>query len=250
MAIVGNAVTLITLKALIHVTTKPGATVTFKKGSTTMGTKTANASGIAELEVLSGDWGSWSISASWSASGIAEKAEGSVSAFTISAATTYNKTITLKWYLIKNGDFCEGFNTTFAGNNPRSRFEHVNADTDYVWLTNDNQGQTALSSYASGYFTNGISMNDWKTMYISFSGRGESDYMGLVDTASGAEANFTNSVRIVYRQGPSYAGGTGSLDVSGVTGTKYVALRVHATYSAGYSNWPGDLHIYDLYLEC
>ena len=76
MAIVGNAIYVLSTKSLIHVTTKPGATVTFKKGSTTMATKTANASGIAELEVLSGDWGSWTISGSWSASGISNAANG------------------------------------------------------------------------------------------------------------------------------------------------------------------------------
>lgn len=246
MAIIGDALSVLSLKSLIHVTTKPGATVTFKKGSTTMATKTANSSGVAELEVLSGDWGSWTISGSWSASGISNAATGS-SSVTLSEPTTYNVSVPLTWYLIQNGNFT-GFGHKVVGwNGTRSVFEDSG---DYIWLSDDIYAQGANHRYASGYFTNAISVDDWKTMYIDFSGRGESDHMGLVTSTSAQQASFTNSMELVYHQGESYTGRTTkNLDISGVTGTRYVALRVQANYSPGYSNYPGDLRIYNLYLR-
>ena len=242
MAIIGNALSVLTLKSLIHVTTKPNATVTFKKGSTTMATKTANASGIAELEVLSGDWGSWTISGSWSASGISNAATGS-SSVTISEPTTYNVSVPLLWYLIQNGNFT-GFGHKIESYFPRSDFKD---DGDYVWLCYDTYEQTA-NAYASGYFTNGISMNDWKTMYIDFSGKGESAHMGLVTDTSLVQASFTNSKALVSQRSSYSSRGTQSLDISGVTGTRYVGLRVQSFYSE-YRNCPGSLRIYNLYLQ-
>ena len=243
MAIIGNALSVLTLKSLIHVTTKPGATVTFKKGSTTMATKTANASGVAELEVLSGDWGSWTISGSWSASGISNAATGS-SSVTISEPTTYNVSVPLTWYLIQNGNFT-GFSHRIASYLGRSKFDD---DGSYIWLCYDPYEQSA-NAYASGYFTNAISMNDWKTMYIDFEGKGQSANMGLVtDTTWPVEASFTNSVQLVSWLKNYSSRSTQSLNISGVTGTRYVGLRVRTAYGE-FDSYPGALKIYNLYLR-
>lgn len=242
MAIIGNALSVLTLKSLIHVTTKPSATVTFKKGSTTMATKTANSSGIAELEVLSGDWGSWTISCSWSQGGISNAATGSGSV-TLSEPTTYNVSVPLTWYLIQNGNFT-GFSHTIASYLGRSKFDD---DGSYIWLCYDPYEQSA-NAYASGYFTNAISMNDWKTMTIDFEGKGENDDMGLVTDTSLVQASFTNSTRLVQQRSSYSSRGTQSLDISGVTGTRYVGLRVESFYSE-YRSCPGSLRIYNLYLR-
>ena len=248
MAIVGNAISLITLKALIHVTTKPGATVTFKKGSTTMGTKTANSSGVAELEVLSGDWGSWTIDVSWSASGIATAATGS-SSVTISAATTYNVSVTVKWYLIQNGNFCSGFNHTYhATTGTRNEFRD---EGDYIWLTTDTQMQYG-NSFVSGYFTNGIDMGDWNNMYIDCQAIGGNSYAGIVTDTSAGEASFSNSVLTGGTVKAYTARDTKNLSLSGVTGTKYIALRAQSFAvwdSSGVSGSYGAIKVYNLYLQ-
>lgn len=237
-----NAITM--KSAFIKVTTKPGATVTFVKGGTTYSTKTADGSGIAQIEVRFSDWGTFTINGSWSATGISNPATGSGSV-TISSATTYNVTVALKWYLIQSGDFTGFSHTVHGSDHPDFRDEG-----SYVWLSNDVWGNPSLDGYTSGYFTNGIAVADWKTMVIDFEGRGESDHMGLVTETTADAASFTNSVRIVYQKGEGYTTrATQSLDITSATGTKYVALRVHANYSPGYSNWPGDLRIYNLYLQ-
>ena len=230
--------------AFIHVTTKPSATVTFVKGGSTYSTKTANSSGIADLEVPFRDWGAFTINGSWSQSGISNAATGSGSV-TISAATTYNVSVALKWYLIQSGNWT-GFSHTYHGaDHPDFRDEG-----DYIWLSNDVWSNPSLNGYTSGYFTNAISVDDWKTMVIDFQGRGESDHMGLVTDTSQNQASFTNSVRLVYQKGTGYTTrATQTLDITSATGTKYVALRVHANYSPGYSDWPGDLRVYNLYLQ-
>lgn len=241
MAIIGDALSVLTLKSLIHVTTKPGATVTFKKGSTTMATKIADG-GVAELEVLSGDWGSWTISGSWSASGISNAATGSGS-LTISEPTTYNVSVPLTWYLIQDGNF-KGFGHKIESFLSRSKF----ADNgSYIWLCYDEYEQAA-NAYASGYFTNAISMNDWKTLSIDFEGKGESDRIGLVTDITLVEASFTNSKEIVSQRSSYSSRGTQSLNISGVTGTRYVGLRVESFYSE-YRSCPGSLRIYNLYLQ-
>ena len=235
MAIIGDALSVLSLKSLIHVTTKPGATVTFKKGSATMATKTANSSGVAELEVLSGDWGSWTISCSWSQSGISNAATGS-SSVTLSEPRTYNVNVQLTWYLIQNGNFT-GFGHTIASYLQRSKFED---NGNYIWLCYDPYAQAA-NAYASGYFTNA-------TMTIDFEGKGESAHMGLVTDTSLVQASFTNSVQLVSQRSSYSSRGTQSLDISGVTGTRYVGLRVQTFYSE-YRYCPGDLAIYNLYLR-
>jgi len=251
MAIIGNPITLITLKAVINVTTKAGATVTFKKGSTTMGTKTATATtagqGVASLEVLSGDWGAYSISVSWTQSGISTAATGSASV-TVSAATTYNVTANLTWYLIKDGNFCTGFATSVVGPT-RAVFEDSG---DYIRLTMDTYEQPA-NDFASGYFTQGIDMAYWNSMTIDTQEKGQQAWAGLTTDTSAQEASFTNSVQLLPGQQSYYdTRSTSTLSLSGVTGTKYVALRTKGWVyidSGGIQGSAGIIRVWNLYLQ-
>ena len=244
MEIVGNAISLVTLKALIHVTTKPGATITFNKGSTTMATKTADSNGVAELEVLSGDWGSWTISGSWNQSGISTAATGSTS-LTISEAKTYNASMPLRWYLISGGNFSAGFSTSKSGGAGGERGQFKD-NGDYVWLTYDIYTQSANSSI-SGYFTNGIDMTDWGTLVIDSQERGNSSYVGVTADTSG-QASFTASYLLAGQRSDFSSRSTKSMSLSSVTGTKYVALKTSSWYSE-YSSGTGTIRIYNLYLQ-
>lgn len=240
MAIIGDAIKLITLKALIHVTTKPGATVTFKKGSTTMATKTANSSGVAELEVLSGDWGSWTITGSASPS-----ASGSASV-TLSAPTTYNVTLTLTQYIIQNGNFVSGFSHSVnAAGQPHAGASYFSDQGDYIELQTYQGGSNEV---VSGYITTGIDMSGWNTLYIDGCGKGDSGYAGPANNTSDNPPSFSTSVQLFGQIESINSRSTKSLNVSGITGTKYLALRAKAWVwqdeGAG-----GTIRIYNMYLR-
>lgn len=236
-----------TRAAYIRVTTKPGATVTFVKGGTTFSTKTADSSGIAQLEVRLVDWGTFTINGSWSASGIATAATGSASV-TISASTTYNVTVALKWYLIQNGNFCNGFTTTKKSDyGTRTAFED---NGDYVWLTTDIYDNPE-NNIVSGYFTNGIEMDYWNTLYIDSKEKGTS-YVGVTTDTTAASASFTNSLQLCSHIKSFDTRSTKSLSLSGVTGTKYVALRTNGWVSwssSGPDGTGGFIDIWNLYLQ-
>lgn len=246
MTIIGNALKVLSLKAVIRAKTRAGATVTFKKGSTTMATKTADSSGYAELDVLSGDWGEWTVSASWSASGIGTAATGSTNV-TVSAANTYNITITLQWYLIKNGNFMTGFSHKVVGP-VRAAFRD---DGNYITLTTDTQVQLS-NDYAAGYFTTGIEMAFWQSLKVDSQEVGDDAFAGIVTKTTAREADFSSSVKLCSRRKSFTDRATKTLNISGVTGTKYIALQAKAWFyqdSGGPDGSHGEIRVYNLYLE-
>lgn len=254
MAIVGNAIYVLALKALIHVTTKPGATVTFKKGSTTMATKTANSSGVAELEVLSGDWGSWTIT---STSSVATNS----STITVSAVQTYNVSLPLTLWLIQNGNFASGVTHDFASENAVSG--SFNDAGDYVLL---HQGATRPDNWdiITGYLYPAITFDGyWKTLYVETSEKGYcitgAHPIAGITSNSGATSSFASQVQLRSGSGTSRyqknfnSKHTSSLNVSNARGTYKVAFRCamfdyYDSYQAlQYAD--GEIRIWNAYLS-
>lgn len=248
MSIVGKGATVLALRAYINVTTKPNASVSFIKGGTTVATKTADGSGNTSLEVLAYNWGEWTVSVSWTQSGISTAATGSASV-TISEPTSYAVTVGLTWYLIKNGNFCAGFGHKYvATGGARNAFGDYG---DYIWLTTDTASQMS-NTYISGYFTDAIDMDYWNSLIIDCQGIGSSTYGGVVTATSAGEASFTNSVKISGQTKSYTSRSTKTVGLSGVSGTRYVALRASAwSYwdSGGTTGSYGGIRIYNLYLQ-
>ena len=256
MAIVGEALSLLALKALIHVTTKAGATVTFKKGSTTMATKTANSSGVAELEVLSSDWGSWTVDVSWAVSG-AGNATGSTT-FIVSEATTYNKTISLRLWFVKDGDFVSGVSHSFSSEHASSG--SFNDAGDYVNL-HQNADRVDHWDAIAGYLGSAITFDGyWKSLVFETRERGYgvtgSTLAAGLTTGSGASPTFSYYVQLRGNgEHSSYnSKHTSTLNVSSVSGSYKVVVRGAMydhwnQYSSAIISGPCDINIYNAYLS-
>lgn len=239
MAIIGNALSVLALKANIYVTTRPGATVTFKKGSTTMGTLTADGSGHCNLEVLIPNFGSWTVTSTTGSD------TGSASV-TVSDTIQYNVTVAQRKYLIQNGNFIVSGHKVVGKST--SAFEDYG---DYIWLATD-KNLNPDNNVISGYFTAGIDMGYWKTMYIDSQQRGDGAYAGLTTSTSAQEASFTNSVQLCGQRTSYDSRSTKSLNISSVTGTKYIALKVGSWVyidSGGIQGSYGVIRVWNLYLQ-
>lgn len=254
MAIIGDGLLVMSLKSLIHVTTKPGASVTFKKGSTTMATKTANSSGVAELEVLSGDWGSWTIT---STSSVATNS----STITVNAVTTYNVSLPLTLYLIQNGNFASGVTHDFSSDNSGSG--SFNDDGDYILL-----GQRATRpdhwDAITGYLYPAVTFDGyWKTLTVETSERGYcvtgSYPIAGITSGTGVGPTFTSYVQLRSGSGDSRyqtsynSRHTSTLNVSSVRGTYKVAFKACMyDYYDGYQalkHADGNIKIWNAYLS-
>lgn len=254
MEIIGDGLLVMSLKSLIHVTTKPGASVTFKKGSTTMATKTANSSGVAELEVLSGDWGSWTIT---STSSVATNS----STITVNAVTTYNVSLPLTLWLIKDGNFVSGVTRDFASENSGSG--SFNDAGDYV-LLHQTANRPDHWDTITGYLYPAVTLDGyWKTLYVETSEKGycntgECPIAGITSN-SGATSDFTSQVQLRSGSGASRyqksfnSRHTSSLNVSGARGTYKVAFRASMfSYYDGYQalqSADGEIQIWNAYLS-
>lgn len=239
MGIIGNALSVLALKAKILVTTMPGSTVTFTKDEIS-GTVTADESGNCEYEVLIPNFGTWTVTATnGNASGTA--------AVDVTDIIAYSVTVTMRLYFIQNGDFAEWVTRKVVGET-RSVFADKGS---YVWLTTDSV-ENPSNIVASGYFTNEIDMGFWKTLYVDSQEKGQSTHAGLVTGTTLKEASFTNSVRLAGQRESYDSRSTKTLDVTSVTGTRYVALRARGWIlidSGGATGAPGIIRVWNMYLE-
>ena len=248
---------IMTKKATIHVTTKAGATVVFKRNSTTYSTQTANASGVADLTVMYADWsGTWTVDVSWAVSGNGN-AVGSSGSITISAATTYNVSVSLRLWLVKDGNFVSGVSHTYTSDYSASA--SFDDEGSYVNL---HQGATRPDHWDAntGYLGSAITFDGyWKSLVFEtrergYGATGASPIVGLTN-GSGSFPTFQYYAQL--RGAGEYSGynskHTSTINVSSVSGSYKVAARV-AMYD--YYNWAqalvygdGDLNIYNAYLD-
>lgn len=258
MAIVGEAIRLITLKALIHVTTKAGATVTFKHDGTTYATKTADSGGVAELEVISAYWGSWTVDVSWAVSGNGN-AVGSET-LTITEATTYNVSVGLRLWLVRDGNFVSNVSHSF--NSAYSSLGSFDDAGDYVNL---HQGVAANRvdhwDAIAGYLGSSISFDGyWKSLVFDTRERGHgvsgSSLVAGLTTGSGYAPTMSKYVQLRGAgEHSSYnSRHTSTLNVSSVSGSYKVVIRGEM-----YDHWNEwatavisgacDINIYNAYLS-
>lgn len=215
MAIIGEPLSVLALKAKVRVTTKAGATVKLTKGSTTL-TGTASSSGITgtcDFEIGVPDFGTWSISCtSGNATGT-----GSV---TVSDVTDYSVTVVLTLYLIRNGAFTSGISQNHV---PSERW--FKTEDDHLVLQTYQGGS---NEYTSGYLKPATAFGYWKTLYIDSRETGDGAYAGICSTNTAQQASFTKSVQLCSRRDTWDSRHTSSCSVSGVTGNYYVTLRAKA----------------------
>lgn len=213
MAIIGQPLSVLSLKALIHVTTMPGASVKFTHGSISA-TLTANGSGNCDYEVRVPDFGTWSIT---STSGYAS---GSASVNVAAVAVTYNVTVTLIWYFIQNGNWTSGIGHSIVQSGGSGWFKD---DGNYI-LAQTYQGGSNTS--VAAYMTPAVSFTGyWKTLYIDSQQIGDRAYAGVATNTSANPPNFSASVRLCGRIENWDSRHTSSVSVSGVRGSHYLALE-------------------------
>ena len=245
MAIIGKGLSVLALKALISVTTKPGSTVTFKLGSVTMSTQTANSSGVCSLEVLVPNFGTWTISA------VNGTASGSATV-TVSDTVTYSVTVNMVMYLIRNGNFSSGFSHTLVPPTGSTNCGFTD-DGDYIHL------HTLLTNHSwqrcAGYFS-AINFSDgfWKNIVIDYQAEGDPARVGLVSGTPTYDPSYSVYKNLNSRNTNLTARATSTLDISSQSGSKYVTLRAAAwTYEDEWGTvmgWTaGRLYVYNLYLR-
>ena len=237
------------LKAVIHVTTKPGATVTFTKGGISASV-TANGSGVADFEVLSFNWGSWTVT---STSSIASNSQ----TITVSAATTYNVSLSLRLWLVKDGDFASGATHSFSSEHTSSGSFYDSGNDILLRQKADHFG---YSDAIVGYF-NSISFDGyWKTLVMQTKEKGKSvtgkTLIGGLTSGSGTNPTFAYMVQL--RSAGQYSSvqsdyHTSTLNVSGARGTYSVAFRGcmydYEDFEHGIVAVDGDIRIRNLYLD-
>lgn len=213
MTIVGNGISVLALKAKIHVKTMPGATVSFIKGGVTAATMTANGSGNCDYEILVPNFGEWTVSASGGGG------SGS-SSVTVSDVVTYNVTVVLTRYFIKDGNFVSGVTHNHV---PSERW--FKDDGDYVILQTYQGGS---NEYTSGYLSPAVAFGYWKTLYIDSQEVGDGANAGVSSGHSAQQASFSASVQLCSRRETWDSRHTSSCSVASVTGSQYLALRAKA----------------------
>lgn len=235
MAIIGEPLSVLALKAKIKVKTMPGATVSLS-GPGRSGTVTADSSGNCTYEVPVPNFGTWSISAS---SGYAS---GS-SSVTVSAVTTYNVTVTLVLWIIKNGDVVNGFWQNGVGSH------HFYEDKgSYIEMLTYQGGGNEKDSW---YYNPPISFGYWKTLYVGTSSIGEPAYAGVSTNNSSNPPSFAASVKLNNRNEAWTNADTFAVDVSSVTGSRYIAFTAQAwinTSSVPVHGAGGGIRIWNAYL--
>ena len=242
MAIIGNALSVLALKATIHVTTKPGATVKFSKGGVDVATLTADSSGNCDYNVLIPNFGTWTVS------GTSGDASGTATV-DVSDIVTYNVDCVLKLWFVQNGNFSTGFSHSVVGNG--SGFYD---DGDYVLLHSLTTGHSWQN--AAGYFTPSVNFDDgyWKNLVIDSQEYANPAACGLVSSVPpNASPSFTVYSTLNTRNTSFSTRHTTNTNVSAQTGDLYVAARASCwTDEDQYGNirgwYGGRVRIYNLYL--
>lgn len=236
MAIIGDALSVLALKAKIHVTTMPYATVTFSGGGTS-GTATANASGNCDYEILVPNFGTWTVSASGGGG------SGS-SSVTVSDTITYNVTVTVRRYFIQNGNFANGAWGNKAGSDSISFADNG----DYILLKTYQGGGNEVGS---GYLNPAVSFGYWKTLYIDSQEIGDGAYAGVSTNNSSNPPSFSVSVQLCGQREEWDSRHTSSVNVAGVTGSRYLALRTKAyiTQTIPVHGSGGNIRIWNMWLS-
>ena len=150
----------------------------------------------------------------------------------------------LTWYLIQNGNFISGVGHSFVG----SGAANFSDEGDYIRLHTYMGGS---QEYASGYLTNAISMTDWKTMYIDSQEGGDSAYAGPANNTSDNPPTFSTYVAMCGQRKTLDSRHTSSLNISSITGNKYIAIRAKAwaSWDGGSAvGMGGDVRIWNLWL--
>ena len=237
MAIIGDALSVLALKAKIHVTTMPYATVSFIRGGSTRATMTANASGNCDLEILVPDFGSWTVSAS------GEGGSGS-SSVSVSDTITYNTTVTLRRYFIQSGNWVSGVGHNKAGSGSIEFYD----DGDYILLKTYQGGSNEIGS---GYITPAVSMNNWKTLYIDSQETGDYCYAGVSTDNSSNPPSFSASVQLCGKREDWDSRHTSSVSIASVTGSRYLALRTKAwiTETIPVHGTGGQIRVWNMWLS-
>lgn len=216
MAIIGEPLSVLALKAKIHVTTMPGASVTFKHGSISA-TKTANSSGVCDYEVRVPDFGSWSITAS---SGHAS----GTNSVNVTAVTQYNVAVVLRLWIIQNGNVVSGFSQNGVGNH------HFYDDMgDYIEMKTYQGGSNEKDSW---YYNPPVSFGYWKTLVVDTASVGDPAYAGVSSNNSSNPPSFVTSVKLNNRtdewSSSTASRHTSNLNVSSVAGSRYIAFTAQA----------------------
>lgn len=211
MAIIGNAMSVLALKAKIYVTTMPWAWVNFIYGGVTQVTIQANGSGNCEHEILVPQFGSWTIYAT------GEGGSGT-SYVGVYDTVTYTTTVTLTRYFIQNGNYVSGV----WGNKAGSDTVSIKDAGDFILLQSYQGGGNEIGS---GYLNPAVSMNNWKTLYIDSQEIGDEAYAGVATNNSSNPPNFSAVVQLCGRREEWDGRHTTAISVSGVSGSQYLALR-------------------------
>ena len=239
MAIIGDALSVLSLRATIHVTTMPGATVKLTHGGTTV-TLTANASGNCDLEVMVPDFGTWNLTAT------SGNASGTASVNVASVATTYNVTVTLVLWIIQSGNFASWTGHNRVGGGSGAYFSDQGS---YVELSTYQGGSL---DYIAGYITPAVSFGYWKSLVIDSQEKGDKAYAGAASNNSSNPPSFSASKQLVGKVETWDSRHTSTCDVSGVTGSKYIAIQGKAwieQYSqAVWIGTGGNVRIWNMYL--
>lgn len=239
MAIIGEAISVLALKAKIHVNTMPGSTVVFSGPGMSV-TLYADAYGNCTCEVPVPNFGSFTI-ASYNGN-----ASGSGSVY-VGAVTDYYVTVGMTLWVIQNGNFASWTGHNRVGGGSNATFSDQG---DYVELRTYQGGS---NDNIAGYITPAVDFTYWNTLYIDSQEKGDKAYAGPASNNSSNPPSFNASVRLVGKVETWDSRHTSSCNVAGVGGNQYIALHAKAwieQYSqAVWIGTGGNIRVWNLWLQ-